>query len=86
MLTLTARAIASQLDPNISANVTVAEISRSTGLPANQVRARGTELIKGNFAKAQGRGVYRVLPHRIEGFLDRISAAYGRDAHSESSS
>jgi hypothetical protein len=72
LLILAARWIASQLETTISAEVTVSEVSRFTGLPANQIRARGTEAIKGKFAEASGRGTYRAVPHRIEVFLDGI--------------
>jgi hypothetical protein len=72
-LTLAARVLAAQLDDQIPAAVTVTEISKYTGLPANQVRARGTEAIKDKFAEAPAAGVYRAIPKKIEPFLDSIS-------------
>jgi hypothetical protein len=72
LLVLAARSIASVLDSSISADVTIAEIGEYTGLPANQIRARGTEAIKGKLAEASKRGTYRAIPHRIESFLDSI--------------
>jgi hypothetical protein len=73
-LTLAARAIASQLDTQIPADVTVIEIGKYTGLPANQVRARGKDAIEDKFAESPGAGIYRAIPHKIEAFLDDISA------------
>src|SRR5438445_11940279 len=46
MLVLAARGVASKLESKISAEVSVAEIANFTGLPENQVRARGRELIE----------------------------------------
>jgi hypothetical protein len=72
-LVLSARAIASQIDPQISADVNVAEISKYTGLASNQVRARGNEAIAKKFAVSPDRGVFRALPPKIEHFLDSIA-------------
>jgi len=71
-LTLAARTIASQMDPSISADVGVDEIVRFTGLPSNQVRARGKDAVADKFAESPKRGVFRAMPHKIEGFLDSI--------------
>jgi hypothetical protein len=73
-LTLAARALAAQLDDQIVADVTVNELSKYTGLPANQVRARGKDAIKDKFAESPKGGVYRAIPRKIEAFLDSISA------------
>jgi hypothetical protein len=78
MLTLVARGIASQLDSKISASVTVAEIRKFTGLPSDQIRARGQDLIKAKLAESTKRGTYRALSHKIEAFLDGISAKPGK--------
>lgn len=75
MLTLAARAIASQLDSTISANVTIRDISISTSLPENQVRARAKDLIEAKFAEAFGQGLYKANFHRVETFLDSIGGA-----------
>ncbi len=72
-LTLAARAIGSQMDPAISAEVSVDEIAKFTGLPANQVRARGKDVIEDRFAQAPRSGVYRAMPHKIEAFLDALA-------------
>lgn len=73
-LTLAARAIAAQLDPKIRADVTVPEIEKYLGLPANQVRARGNDAIRDKFAESPRAGVYRAIPYKIEAFLDGLSA------------
>jgi hypothetical protein len=74
-LVLSARAIAAQLDPSISADVTVTDIGTFVGLPANQVRARGNEAIKAKFAESPAPGIYRAVPHKVEAFLDGIGEA-----------
>jgi hypothetical protein len=73
MLTIAARAIASQLEPTISASVTVSEIAKYTGLPENQVRARGKDFINAKLAESPQRGVYRAVFHKVEPFLDSIA-------------
>ena len=73
-LILSARAIASQLDRDIRPEVSVVEIAKYTGLPANQVRARGKECIEHKFAESSAAGVYRAIPHKIESFLDELPA------------
>ena len=69
VMVLIARAIAGELDSSISGDVTIAEIGRDTRLPANQIRARGTDAIKAKFAVSPRPGVYRAVPHRMEKFL-----------------
>lgn len=73
-LVLAARTIAVALDESIPSEVTVAEIGKYTGLPRDQVRARGKECIEEKFAESRGNGVYRAMPHKIETFLDGLSA------------
>jgi hypothetical protein len=72
-LTLAARAIGSAMDPTISAEVSVVEIAKFTGLPPNQVRARGKDAIEERFAQSPRSGVYRAMPHKIEAFLDALT-------------
>jgi hypothetical protein len=74
-LTLAARAIGSQMDSTVPSEVTVPEIAKFTGLPANQVRARGKDAIKDKFAESPKAGTYRAMPHKIEPFLDSLSAS-----------
>ena len=73
MLVLAARLIGSELDEKIAAEVSVGEIAKYTGLPPDQIRARGNDLIKGKFALSSKAGVYKALPHKIEAFLEDLS-------------
>ena len=75
-LTLAARLIGAEMDPAISPEVSVAEITKFTGLPANQVRARGKDAIEDKFAQSPRSGIYRALPHKIEPFLDGLSTPH----------
>ena len=77
-LTLAARVIGAEMDPAISPDVSVAEITRFTGLPANQVRARGKDAIEDKFAQSPRSGIYRAMPHKIEPFLDGLATAQTR--------
>ena len=77
-LALAARAIGAQMDSAISPDVSVAEISRFTGLPGNQVRARGKDAIGDRFAQSLKTGMYRALPHKVEAFLDSLNASHPR--------
>jgi hypothetical protein len=74
-LTLAARALAAQLDDQFLANVSVGEISKYTGLPAAQVRARGKDSIEDKFAESPKPGVYRAIPIKIETFLNSLSGS-----------
>jgi hypothetical protein len=74
MLVLAARAIASQLEAGIAAEVTVGEISKFTALPENQVRARGKELIKDKLVESTRPGVYAAIAFKVEKFLDSLPA------------
>jgi hypothetical protein len=78
MFALAARAIGTELEPAISASVSAAELVKYTGLPANQVRARCTELVESRLVESPERGVYRVVPHKIEAFLDGLSSSRER--------
>jgi hypothetical protein len=71
-LTLAARVIGSEMEPTISPEVSVSEISKFTGLPPNQVRARGRDAIEDKFAQSPRSGVYRAMPHKVEAFLDGL--------------
>jgi len=77
MLTLSARAIASQLDSAISANVAVADLHKSTGLPTNQIRARANEIVAAKLATSPQAGEFRAIPHKIEAFLDGLAGPRG---------
>jgi hypothetical protein len=72
MLILAARAIASQLEAGIAAEVTVGEISKFTALPDNQVRARSKELINDKLVESTRPGVYAAIAFKVEKFLDSL--------------
>jgi len=74
ILILVARAIASQLDTAISAEVTVSEIHKYTGLPENQVRARGNEALKEKLAESPKPGSYKAIAYKVEAFIDNLPA------------
>ncbi len=76
-LILAARAIASQLESSIAAEVTTEEIRKFSGLPQDQVRARGKDAIAEKFAQSASRGVYRAFAHKIEDFLDSLPKPAG---------
>jgi hypothetical protein len=78
MLVLSARAIAAHLSSDISATVTLAELARFTRLPANQIRARTTQLMESRPVESPERGVLRAIPHKVEAFLDSISSPQNR--------
>jgi len=73
MITLVARALAHQLDTQISEEVSTQEICNITTLPENQVRARVNDLIKTKLAQSPKPGVYKAAAYKIEAFLDEIS-------------
>ena len=77
MLTLSARAIGSELDPSISATVPIRDISLSTGLPEDQIRARARDLIEDKSASSPEQGHYRAAFHKIEAFLDELPNSSG---------
>jgi hypothetical protein len=74
-LTLAARALAAQMDENISPDVSVDELIASTGLPRDQVRARAAELVKAKLARSPRAGVYAAIPYRVEQLIDSLAAA-----------
>jgi len=71
-LVLAARYLASKLDGAISASVTAAEITTSTGLPDKQVHARAKDAVDSKFAVTVKPGTYLAVPHKIEPFLDSL--------------
>lgn len=72
-LVLVARALASQLDPQFSAEVSVSDLVRSTGIEPKQLSARINEVVKERFASTTARGVYTANPQKIEAYLDSLS-------------
>src|SRR5437660_12703134 len=71
-LVLVARYIAAQLEANIKPEMTVHEVEIGTGLEPKQVGARLSDLVSARFVTAVKRGVYRVVPHKVEGFLESL--------------
>ena len=69
---LAARGIASELDSSFSAEMSIDELSRSTGLPENSVRARCAELAAHNYIEAPTKGVFKVVFAKVEELLDSI--------------
>jgi hypothetical protein len=71
-LVLAAKAIANQLDESISAEATVAELSKATGLAENAARARASEAVAERFAESNARGSYRANPFHVAQFLTAL--------------
>ena len=70
---LAAKTIANQLDESLSAEITVADLSKATGLAENQARARASEAVDERFAEPTGRGAYRANPFRVAQFLKGLA-------------
>jgi Fic family protein len=70
---LSAKTIANQLDDSFSAEITVADLSKSTGLAENQARARASEAVDEGFAESTARGSYRANPFRVAQFLKGLA-------------
>ena len=70
-LTLAARAIASQMDSGLKAEVSVAELC-ANGIPKEQVYARAADLINEKYATSPKKGYYAAVPHKVEAMLDSI--------------
>jgi hypothetical protein len=71
-LALAARTIAAQLDPDIRAEVTLADLAKYTGLPINQVRARMNDVVREKFVESLKAGVYRARLNKVRVFLDSL--------------
>lgn len=70
-LTLAARAIASQMDSGLKAEVSVAELC-ANGIPKDQVYARAADLINEKSATSPRKGYYAAVPHKVEAMLDSV--------------
>jgi hypothetical protein len=66
---LSAKTIASQLDESLRSEISVADLSKATGLAENQARARASEAVDEGFAESPTRGSYRANSFRIAQFL-----------------
>lgn len=76
-LALAARAIAGQLDSTFSPEMTVEEIGEAAGLPANQARARLSQLVDEHFAESASRGRYSANVHRVTRFFEGLKSHGG---------
>jgi Fic family protein len=72
-LALSAKAIANQLDETFSAEISVADLSKATGVAENAVRARASEIVDEGFAESTTRGSYRANPFRVVQFLKELA-------------
>lgn len=70
---LSARWLAAELDSGISAEVSTVDLAASTGLPADQLRARLSEVVRSRFASATSKGVYVAAPRHVEVFVRELT-------------
>ena len=75
-LVLIMRLLASHLEKRISAEISVAEVSRMLDLPKDQAAARLAELVEDKIAIRTDKGVYRTNPPKIGKFLDYLESKY----------
>lgn len=68
-LVLVARFLANKLDNKINPRVNVSEIAYMLSISEDQARARLSDIAKEGFATPKDRGVYLVVPYRIDDFL-----------------
>ncbi len=73
-LCLVVRFIGHNFDSNIQPSATLSEIQKIIHESTEAVGSRLSKIMKSGFAKKIERGVYQVMPHQIEAFLDRISS------------
>jgi len=69
-IVLVARFLANKLEPKIDYNVSIEDVATSLGIGEHQSRARLSDLAKENFASSSERGLYSVIPHKIDEFLN----------------
>jgi len=74
-LILAARAIASQMDETIKSDVSMAELTLSSGLPEKQITARIAELAKDKLVASSKKGIYSAVPHKVEALLNSVKKA-----------
>ncbi|OGY41245.1 MAG: hypothetical protein A2Y67_02170 [Candidatus Buchananbacteria bacterium RBG_13_39_9] len=72
-LCLAVRFIAHNFDSSIQSNATLSEIQKIVLESTEAVGSRLSKIVKSGFAKKIERGVYQIMPHKIEGFLDELS-------------
>ena len=74
-LILAARARASQMDETIKSDVSMAELTLSSGLPEKQITARIAELAKDKLVASSKKGIYSAVPHKVEALLNSVKKA-----------
>jgi len=72
-LCLAVRFIAHNFDSNIQSNATLSEIQKIVQESTEAIGSRLSKIVKSGFAKKTERGVYQIMPHKIEIFLDELS-------------
>lgn len=75
-LALVMRFLANCLEKDISAEVSVKELSQNLGVPEDQVAARLADLKDEKMAIRVDKGVYKVNPTQIGKFLDSLENKY----------
>lgn len=72
-LCLAVRFIAHNFDSNIQSNATLSEIQKIVQESTEAIGSRLSKIVKSGFAKKIERGIYQIMPHKIEIFLDELS-------------
>lgn len=70
-LTVIARYLASQLDEDISEEVSIDTIVESTNIERDQASARAADLVRKNYIKRIERGMYKAIPPSIPRFIKK---------------
>lgn len=73
-LVLVARFLANKLEKNIPEEVPVEAVAKAVHIDEHQARARLSDLTSEAFARQVNRGVYMVLPHKIDYFIDFLQS------------
>lgn len=71
-LCLVVRYIAHSFDDQIPVSASLSEIQKIVQESTEAVGSRLSQIVKSGFAKKLERGIYQVMPHKIEGFLDQL--------------
>lgn len=75
---LVVRYIANHLEPSIPSEIMPAEFVKLLDIPKKQVAARLKDIRDDKFADVTDSGSYRVKPHKISNFLDKLDEKYGK--------
>ena len=76
-LALVAKMLASHIESNISSETNFDDLSKSLGIPRDQIKARLKELKDKKFALRVGEGKYKANPLEIGKFLSEMEKKYG---------